>query len=131
MFRAGSEMAGNLMLLAAMALHARYVLLDAEGLLPHPEPQDRPRSRTKRRQDDEVKVISLPATDGERSTRRTPLRSRRISGRQRLRPLRPWPSLPPTSTSSPSPVNRKLTKAERKALKERLLRERQEREGRE
>ena len=37
MFRAGSEMAGNLLLLAAMLAHARYVLLDAEGLLPHRE----------------------------------------------------------------------------------------------
>ena len=34
----GSEMAGNLMLLSAMALHARYVLLDAEGLLPRRQP---------------------------------------------------------------------------------------------
>ena len=34
MFRTGSEMVGNLMLLAAMSLHARYVLLDAKGLLP-------------------------------------------------------------------------------------------------
>ena len=31
-------MAGNLMLLCAMALHARYVLLDAEGLLPRRQP---------------------------------------------------------------------------------------------
>ena len=30
----GSEMAGDLLLLAAMLLHARYVLLDAQGLLP-------------------------------------------------------------------------------------------------
>ena len=37
MFRAGSEMTGNLLLLAAMLAHARYVLLDAEGLLPHRE----------------------------------------------------------------------------------------------
>ena len=34
-------MAGNLMLLAAMTLHARHVILDAEGLLPR-----RSRSRT-------------------------------------------------------------------------------------
>ena len=40
MFRAGSEMAGHLMLLAAMGLHARYVILDAQGLMPHPEPQE-------------------------------------------------------------------------------------------
>ena len=37
MFRAGSEMAGDLLLLAAMLAHARYVLLDAEGLLPRRE----------------------------------------------------------------------------------------------
>ena len=39
MLLAGAEMAGNLMLLAAMAFYARYVLLDAEGLLPRREPE--------------------------------------------------------------------------------------------
>jgi hypothetical protein len=39
-------------------------------------------------------------------------------------------SASPTFTHALSPVNRKLTKAERKALKERLLRERLERQRR-
>jgi hypothetical protein len=47
----------------------------------------------------------------------------------------PQPAVPPAAkplpASTPAPsVSRKLTKGERKALKERLLRERQEREGR-
>ncbi len=48
MFRAGSEMAGQLMLLAAMGLHARYVILDAQGLIVHPEPRQADERRTKR-----------------------------------------------------------------------------------
>ena len=37
MLEEGAEMIGNLFLLLAMTLHARYVILDAEGLLPHRE----------------------------------------------------------------------------------------------
>lgn len=34
----GLEMLGDLILLLAMTLHARYVIMDAQGLIPHPEP---------------------------------------------------------------------------------------------
>ena len=94
---AGAEMAGNLLLLAAMTFYARYVLLDAEGLLPRREPRagrriDRGGGGRRR-----SSPPRLPATGGGRSTRRTPRRSRRFSG-PRLRPRRPChPPVPPPS----------------------------------
>ncbi len=39
MIEEGAEMVGNVFLLLAMGLHARYVILDARGLLPAREPQ--------------------------------------------------------------------------------------------
>jgi hypothetical protein len=131
MFCAGSEMTGSLMLLAAMAFHARYVVLDAEGLLP----------RRKREADgepdeddsnSEVKVVSSNNTwraiDPPHATPQpTYQRPATAPATVPASPARVAPSSP-ASASVPAPVNRKLTKAERKALKERLLRERCQRE---
>ena len=39
MVEAGAKMTGVVLLLLAMTLHARYVLMDAEGLLPRREPK--------------------------------------------------------------------------------------------
>jgi hypothetical protein len=135
-FRTSSEMAGHLMLLAAMGLHARYVILDAQGLVIHPEPR---KVATKPQAEDdeldadedvdeetehEVKVISAANN-----------RWRSVDPPHAAPKPTPQPAVAsvartaPTSTASPSPVNRKLTKGERRALKERLLRERREREG--
>ena len=134
MFRAGSEMAGNLLLLAAMLVHARYVLLDAEGLLPRreqaaEEPEETEgaaecerRSKAplvRRRPLDEDRPAARHAAAGVSAPRHPPAdRSRRA-----------FSSSPP---ARPRPASRrpdhKLTKAERKALKERLLRERLERQ---
>ena len=131
MFRTGSEMAGQLMLLAAMGLHARYVLLDAQGLVPHPEPR-----KTAEPDEDEpskteaVKV--LPAA-GSRWRAIDPPHAASPPTYQRSAPqpaAAPLARAAATPVASPSPANGKLTKAERKALKERLLRERQEREKR-
>jgi len=109
MLEEGAEMAGNLMLLLAMGLHARYVILDAEGLLParqsspsqwEPAPQAaRSSSGTWH------KVDSAHVTPGPPSTR-TDL----------------------DTPAEPSPVRRKLTKAEKKALRKRLIQQRLERE---
>jgi hypothetical protein len=131
MFRVGSEMTGNLMLLAAMAFHARYVVLDAEGLLPRrkrevdeePEEDD---------SNNEVKVVSSNNTwraiDPPHLTPQpTYQRPATAPAAVPASPARVAPSLP-ASASVPSSVNRKLTKTERKALKERLLRERCQRE---
>ena len=130
MFRVGSEMAGHLMLLAAMGLHARYVILDAEGLVPHPEPRKVEEPDEDEAEDaEEVKVISAA---GNRWRAIDPPHAAPPPAYQRPAPqpaATPVAKSFPTSASSPSPVNRKLTKGERRALKERLLRERREREG--
>ena len=121
---AGTEMAGNLMLLAAMAFYARFVLLDAEGLLPRrePEPDD------ELTEEELTAEVESPSSAGDRwrkidSPHATP---QPAFGRAAS------PATPPVSSPGPtpfsSPVHRKLTKAERKALKERLLRERLERQ---
>jgi hypothetical protein len=132
MFRVGSEMAGHLMLLAAMGLHARYVILDAEGLVRHPEPRKVEEPDEDEAEDaEEVKVISAA---GNRWRAIDPPHAAPPPAYQRPAPqptAAPVAKSSPTSAPSPSPVNRKLTKGERKALKERLLRERREREGRE
>jgi hypothetical protein len=132
MFRMGGEMAGHLMLLAAMGLHARYVILDAEGLVRHPEPRKVEEPDEDEAEDaEEVKVISAA---GNRWRAIDPPHAAPPPAYQRPAPqptAAPVAKSSPTSAPSPSPVNRKLTKGERKALKERLLRERREREGRE
>ena len=136
MFRTGSEMAGHLMLLTAMGLNARYVLLDAQGLIAHPEPQkkaespDKDEAKDTEKEKDEVKVAS-PA--GNRWRAIDPPHAAPQPAYQRPAPqaaAAPVAKPAPTPALNPSPVDRKLTKAERRALKERLLRERQEREKR-
>ena len=106
MLEEGLEMSGNVMLLLAMALHARYVILDAEGLLPKREPKE-----------DEYEEES--AIDNSRWMADQPHGvpqpvSSQLSG-----------GLQSASTS----VKRKLTKQERKALRQRLAKERQQRES--
>ncbi|MBN2476317.1 MAG: hypothetical protein JXB62_17015 [Pirellulales bacterium] len=137
MFEEGAEMAGNVLLLLAMGLHARYVVLDAEGLLPQvgadvvareerasetgaelrwdqgddaaeeflPEPPESDSSEV----DEWVKVDSAHGPP-------QPVLKRSVSA------PRPAPKAAETS------VRRKLTKAERKALRKRLARDRLERE---
>jgi hypothetical protein len=131
MFRVGAEMTGGLMLLAAMALHARYVLLDAEGLLPHRELEEDADDPDEGELDNEVKVVSA-------ANRWRTVDPPQVAPQPTFqRPVTPAAAPAATvqastsSTFTPSPLNRKLTKGERKALKDKLLRERREREGRE
>lgn len=131
MFRVGAVMSGNLLLLAAMSLHARHVLLDAEGLLPQRESRS-----AKQEQSDEADqpAEENAASSGDKwlkidpphSTPQPPLR------RSALPSTTPIGAAVSSSTPNPllSPVHRKLTKGERRALKERLLRERLERQRR-
>ena len=132
MFRAGSEMAGNLLLLAAMLVHARYVLLDAEGLLPHREQADRGAGRDDGRRSVRAMRQSPCLSSGGRWMKIDPPHATPQPAYQRPSPPRRPQSAaahsPLASGSALSPVSRKLTKAERKALKERLLRERLERQ---
>lgn len=132
MFVAGAEMLAALMLLTAMLLHARHVLMDAEGLLPRsPSKAD---DKTAERKTDAEEVKTTASAD---------------NGATRIDPPHPLPqpafqrTAVPTAASSavssvstssmadaPSVSNHKLSKAERRALKERLSRERLERQGR-
>jgi hypothetical protein len=132
MFRAGCEMAGNLLLLAAMLLHARYVLMDAEGLLPQreraaEEPEEAETHVNAR------EVAKPLVSGGNRWTKIDPPHTAPQPAYRRPATAAAFTSTgvsAPTSASTIAPVSRKLTKAERKALKERLLHERLERQGR-
>jgi hypothetical protein len=122
---AGVELAGNLMLLAAMTLYARFVVLDAEGLWP-------------RRESEECEVPDEEFDELEESRPMANDAWQKVDSSHTVPPpvRRPATPVSTSTVSSPSsapplsPVNRKLTKGERKALKERLLRQRMEREGR-
>ncbi len=118
MYLAGSEMAGNLLLLAAFGSFARHVVLDAEGLLPRRrrnEPEDQ------QCEDDQFRSAG-------------PGRWRKIDPPHVApKPIYQRAATPatvslPATAATPSPVARKLTKAERKAMKKRLLQQRMERE---
>jgi hypothetical protein len=138
MLRTGSEMAGHLMLLTAMGLHARYVLRDAQGLVPHPEPQNREESG--KDEPEETETVKVHPADANRWRAVDPPHPAPSPTYQRPAPAVVAPAAKPVAppaakpvaslASTPSPVNSKLTKAERKAMKERLLHERAEREKR-
>ncbi len=134
MFRTGSEMAGHLMLLAAMGLNARYVILDAQGLVPHPEPRKAAKPEEDEAKDTQKEAVKAISPAGNRWRAIDPPHAAPQPAYQRPAPqpaAAPAAKPAPTPALNPSPVNRKLTKAERKALKERLLRERQARESHE
>ncbi len=137
MVEEGAEMFGNLLLLLAMGLHARHVILDAEGLLPV-------RTKPRRRTLDEEEEDEDSSSVGDRSvTVHPPHGLSRPSGltTDSSRPPAPVSGGPAAAAFSSDadepddeedhlPVQRKLTKAERKALKRRLRKMRAERERR-
>lgn len=122
-YRIGGEMGSQLLLLAAVSYHARYVLLDAEGRRPC-------RNRVAA---DSAGVPSKELAPGE---------TRPCLPRRAVAKTDPPHSMPPPHPSTSGATasfpgatasasqNSKLSKGERKALKERLLRERQQREQR-
>lgn len=124
MFLSGAGMTGNLMLMTAMVLHARHVIFDAEGLLPHCEPEIDDLCDADEATDSAYTVGGGWRKDSSHSTPQPEYR--RAAMFQPVVATAP----PPTPTAVASPARRKLTKSERKALKERLLRERLERERR-
>jgi len=124
----GAEMVGNLWLLAAMTAHARYVILDAEGSLPSREPPPEEELAHEEATDDETDSLS---SDDSRWMKIDPPHSTPQPAFQRPSSALTTSSAslsPPISSSPSPPANQKLTKAERRALKERLLRERMERQ---
>jgi hypothetical protein len=140
MVEEGAEMLGNLMLLLAMGLYARFVVLDAEGLLP---------KRERKKSD----PLANAAGQNETPEMRAPAyRSVVVHPPQCVsRPAVPrttapsaHPAVSPTvdggaprassSTSGTAPVGspprRKLSKAERKAMRKRLIEMKARREAR-
>ncbi|MEN6457412.1 MAG: hypothetical protein ABFC63_00625 [Thermoguttaceae bacterium] len=133
MLQTASEMSGNLFLLCAMAAHARYVLLDAKGLLPRRKakvPKDKDAVEARRKVSNPQPAAS---SDSGRWTKiDPPHRPTPQPAAQRPDAVANAPvGTPSTGSASPSgPIQRKLTKAERRAMKERLLRDRRSRDER-
>jgi len=117
MLEEGAEMVGNLWVLLAMGLHARYVILDAEGLLPPRAPGANDTESPGQQTDQWVKIDSAHGTPQPllRRKARSPL-------------FEPEAVADPEPQVEESPVGRRLTKQEKKALRKRLMRERMERE---
>lgn len=125
MLEEGAEMVGNLFLLLAMGLHARHVLLDAEGLLP-PRPVSRNELLAERQalmagvsddeeDEEEEEEVEATATKAGRGgvtvhpPHGVPRPAATSGGHDSFDPL--------TAEAS---VGRKLTKQEKKALRRRL-----------
>ena len=148
MLEEGAEMVGNLLLLLAMGLHARYVIFDAEGLLP--EGQMSMRGPVRRSllaeaaevaealqpleeaappvADDWIRVEPAHETVQPPARRAAPTIARNKKRNPRAAVVTSRPER--KSDLEASPPRRKLTKAERKALRKRLTEERVERERR-
>jgi len=125
MFLSGIEMSGNLVLLTTIAVYARHVLLDAQGLLPRREPSVKPEAEKA----DECEKVPSTSLSGDRWRKIDPPH---ITPQPASypRPATVTYASPPKADVIESPINRKLTKGEKRALKEKLLRERAERERR-
>ncbi len=105
MLQSGTWLLGNLLLLMAMVLHGRYVIMDAEGLVPNRNPDSEEEEEDTA--EEWIKIDSAHQTPQPVLKRRT---------RQTV------------SVSADSPVRRRLTKAEKKSLRKRLIQQRTERE---
>jgi len=128
MLEEGLELLGDLLILTAMGLHARFVILDAEGLV-----------RRRRR-----KIVVRPMVSSQPmllvQQGAQPLVSQEqpmfveVDSPHSVRPplaVSMSPEVPPTTINTATgSVQRKLTKAERKALRDRLEMMRRERERR-
>jgi len=135
----GARMLGNFLILLAIAVYGRHVILDAEGLLARkkkePAKAPEPDNQTAEPASDETgSVQSSPVLTGSGSGQTLivhlphsvppPAGSALVSGSA------PTSSPCAGTAQSPPAVQRKLTKAERKALRQRLEQLRQQRERR-
>jgi hypothetical protein len=127
----GMAMAGHLLLLVAMGLQARYVLADARGLVPS-RPQKSPTKKAKKTDLDGESAggdDAWVAVDSPHGSPQPVLR--RASAVAAAAPA-PAPSSPTLlSSSRPTPSDspdKKLSKTDRKALKNRLIQERLKRQ---
>jgi hypothetical protein len=154
MFAAGARLIGGLFLLLAMGLHARYVLLDAEGRLPRrePKPAKEPADDSEDEEDGEKTAPAGTAASGAWTrvdspqgvpqpalARTAPAVASSVAASTSATSAVKSPSssyTPAASTgvsaglsAAASSVNRKLTKGEKKALRQRLEQERLNRES--
>ncbi len=113
MLEEGAKMVGNLLLLLAMGLHARYVILDAEGLLPRREPTLDDQLEEEYEEASSSAADEWITIDSAHHTPQPVLKRKARASR---------------AETVASPVRRKLTKQERKSLRKRLMRQRLERE---
>ncbi|MCC6125951.1 MAG: hypothetical protein IT426_13380 [Pirellulales bacterium] len=126
---AGAIVLGHLLLFLAMLLQARFVVLDFEGLLPPRKPK-----AAKPKKNVLKKAAARAAEPGDEDLEGDLWR--RVDAPQGtpqpvLRRAAAAPVFTPVEDEDddvPNPTNRKLTKQEKRALRERLLRERAERE---
>jgi len=139
MLEEGAEMVGNLMLLLAMGLHARHVILDAQGLVRHRREEEAGDEEEFEEQAEEERLslfgrslVVHPPHGVPRPAARTATTSRSERATTRTAAASPSRSTGSQSASgdtSESP-RRKLSKAERKALRKRLAKMQAERERR-
>ena len=115
------QMVGNLLLLAAMLLFARHVLLDAQGLLP-----SRKSKNELALEEEEDEDVDVDVEDEEVSATFDDQWKKIDSPHGTPQPVFQRMASPPpvVAAATTPPLNRKLTKGEKKALKAKLLRER-------
>lgn len=127
MLEEGAEMYGDVFVLLAMLLHARHVVLDAEGLLPERVRKREPICEVEYEYEDEAVEEEWVAVDDDQIVVHPPHSKRRP---QRARAVHRVQHPDPVVEQLVSPVSRKLTKQEKKALRRKLEKARREREGR-
>ncbi len=126
MLEEGAEMVGNVFLFLAMLLHARHVIFDAEGLLPEREQESGPVEEVVYEYEGEAEEEGWVTVEEDEITVHPPHGTRRPKRSRTRRVQHPDPIV----DQLVSPVSRKLTKQEKKALRRKLEKARRQREGR-
>lgn len=144
MLRHAAAIAGHAMLLLAMGLQARHVLLDAQGLLPvDEEEEDEEEESDEDEEEDAEEEDEEEEEDDEEEAEEDEEEEVPVVRRKPVK-VHPPHAGPRSSASAAkssgngsaasnssglAPVSRKLTKQEKKALRERLARMREQRDG--
>jgi hypothetical protein len=136
MIEEGAKLSGALLLLMAFVLHARHVILDAEGLLDGDEEQDEA--------EEDAEYEEIPIVNRGRPAARSDLAG---SQWQAPEPAHPTPQAPARKPAAPAPASpaakplvgglgqpvqphqEKLSKADKKALRKRLMEMREQRQA--
>jgi hypothetical protein len=135
MLEEGAEMIGNLLLLLAMGLHARHVLLDAEGLLPEIEDEETDEDEYEEEYEEEYDEDEVAAEEAILFGHQVPVRPPRGTRKRTTRPAKKTAATKSDAFSAgmqaaEGQVGRRLTKQEKKALRRRLEKQRRDRERR-